>query len=214
MERRASQENPVDLIDSGQFLAAEEMFSERRTDDPKEMVVRSEVAIYFDRLDDGASLLEQVAPRIGDIDVAARFSLAKGNLALRRNDFDQAETQLNTAYHFFLFQNDSFGLSRSLLGLARLARLKGAAPDAFNQARRGPGWSQRASQQEGRIPSRADHLRAGRRGARPGRDRPGHRTLFRSGEAVKRNRARQPLRLRAGGTGRPQMRDRRVPGFA
>jgi len=130
MERRASQESPVDLIDSGQFLAAEEMFSERRTDDPKEMVVRSEVAMYFDRLEDGASLLEQVAPRIGEIDVAARFSLAKGSLALRRNDFDQADTQLNTAYHFFLFQNDSFGLSRALLGLARLARLKGAADDA------------------------------------------------------------------------------------
>ena len=130
MERRASQESPVDLINSGQFLAAEEIFSERRTDDPKEMVVRSEVAMYFDRLDDGASLLEQVAPRIGEIDVAARFSLAKGNLALKRNDFDQADTQLNTAYHFFLFQNDSFGLSRSLLGLARLARLKGAAADA------------------------------------------------------------------------------------
>lgn len=130
MERRASQENPVDLIDSGQYLAAEEIFSERRTDDPKEMVVRSEVAMYFDRLDDGASLLEQVAPRIGEIDVAARFSLAKGTLALKRNDFDQADTQLNTAYHFFLFQNDSFGLSRALLGLARLARLRGAATDA------------------------------------------------------------------------------------
>jgi tetratricopeptide (TPR) repeat protein len=130
MERRASQESPVDLIDSGQFLAAEEMFSERRTDDPKEMVVRSEVAMYFDRLEDGASLLEQVASRIGEIDVAARFSLAKGSLALRQNDFDQADTQLNTAYHFFLFHKDSFGLSRALLGLARLARLKGAPDEA------------------------------------------------------------------------------------
>ena len=65
--------------------------------------------------------------------MAARFSLAKGNLALRRNDFDQANTQLNTAYHFFLFQNDSFGVSRSLLGLARLARLKGAPDDASSK---------------------------------------------------------------------------------
>ncbi len=87
MERRASQESPVDLIDSGQFLAAEEIFSERRTDDPKEMVVRSEVAMYFDRLNDGASLLEQVAPRIGEIDVAARFSLAKGNLCAQAKRF-------------------------------------------------------------------------------------------------------------------------------
>ena len=133
MERRASQESPVDMIDSGQFLAAEEMFSERRTDDPKEMVVRSEVAMYFDRLEDGAALLEQVSSRISDIDVAARFSLSKGNLALRRNDFEQADTQLNTAYHFFLFQNDSFGISRSLLGLARLARLKGESGDASSK---------------------------------------------------------------------------------
>src|SRR4051812_18786698 len=109
MERRASQENPVDLIDSGQFLAAEEIFSERRTDDPKEMVIRSEVAMYFDRLEDSSTLLEQVSSRIADIDVAARFSLAKGNLELKRKDFDQADTQLHTAYHFFLFQSDSFG---------------------------------------------------------------------------------------------------------
>ena len=90
MERRASQEIPVDLIDGGQFLTAEEMFSERRTDDPMEMVVRSEVAMYFDRLQDGAALLDQVAPRISDLDVAARFSLAKGRLALWLKDYDQA----------------------------------------------------------------------------------------------------------------------------
>ena len=60
MERRASQEIPVDLIDGGQFLTAEEMFSERRTDDPMEMVVRSEVAMYFDRLQDGAMIQPQI----------------------------------------------------------------------------------------------------------------------------------------------------------
>src|SRR5215213_974062 len=100
MERRATQESPVDLIDSGQFLTAEEIFSERRTDDPMEMVVRSEVAIYFDRLADGADLLQQVASRIADIDVAARFSLASGRLALWEEDDIKANTQFQTAYHF------------------------------------------------------------------------------------------------------------------
>src|SRR2546422_5876001 len=82
MEKRASQESLVELIDSGQFLAAEEIFSERRTNEPMEMVIRAEVAMYFDRLEDATALLEEVAPRIADINVAARFSLTKGRLAL------------------------------------------------------------------------------------------------------------------------------------
>jgi tetratricopeptide (TPR) repeat protein len=130
MERRFSQENPVDLIDGGQFLTAEEMFSERRTDDPMEMVIRSEVAMYFDRREDGARLLEQVAPRIVDIDVAARFSLAKGRLAFWQGDNEQASAQFETAYHFYLFQNDSFGIGQALLGLAHLARRRGELQDA------------------------------------------------------------------------------------
>lgn len=130
MERRASHESLVELIDSGQFLTAEEIFSERRTNDPMEMVIRSEVAMYFDRLDDAAALLEEVAPRIEDIKVAARFSLTKGRLALWRGEDQQAETQLQSAYHFYLFLNDSFGISRALLNLARLARGRGEMEDA------------------------------------------------------------------------------------
>ncbi len=122
MERRASQESVVDLIDSGQFLAAEEIFAERRTNDPKEMVIRAEVAMYFDKLGDAASLLEEVAPRVADIDVAARFSLSKGRVVLWRGDESAAETQLQTAYHFYSFLNDAFGISKSLLYLAQLAR--------------------------------------------------------------------------------------------
>jgi tetratricopeptide (TPR) repeat protein len=130
MERRASQEAVIDLVDGGQFLAAEEIFSERRTDDPMEMVIRAEVAMYFDRLEDSAALLEQVAPRIADINIAARFSLTKGRLALWRNDDAQADTQLQTAYHFSIFQNDSFGITRALLYLSRLARHGGRLDEA------------------------------------------------------------------------------------
>src|SRR5437763_12531228 len=130
MERRAAQDTAVDLIDSGQFLAAEEMFSERRTDDPKEMVVRAEVALYFARLDEGAALLEQVASRIADIGVAARFSLTKGRVALWQTDYPEAELQIQTAYHFYAFQKDMFGLSQALLNLARLARERGQLVEA------------------------------------------------------------------------------------
>ena len=130
MERRASQESLVDLIDSGQFLVAEEIFSERRTDDPMEMVIRSEVAMYFDRLDDAASLLEEVSPRVTEISVAARLSRAKGRLALWRGDKPNAASQLQTAYHFYVFLNDSFGISKSLLNLARLALQQGQLEDA------------------------------------------------------------------------------------
>lgn len=130
MERRPSQESLVELIDSGQFLAAEEIFSERRTNEPMEMVIRSEVAMYFDRLEDAAMLLDEVAPRIADIGVAARFSLTRGRLSLWRGEIQQAETQLQAAYHFYSFLNDSFGISRALLNLARFARNQGKIEEA------------------------------------------------------------------------------------
>jgi tetratricopeptide (TPR) repeat protein len=130
MERRASQESLVELIDSGQFLAAEEIFSERRTNEPMEMVIRSEVAMYFDRLQDAGMLLDEVAPRIDDIGVAARFSLTRGRLALWNGDAGHAETQLQSAYHFYMFLNDSFGVSRALLNLARFARHQGQLEEA------------------------------------------------------------------------------------
>src|SRR5262249_36988119 len=120
MERRASQEIPIDLIESGQFLSAEEMFSERRTDDPLEMVIRAEVEMYFGRLDEAASLLQQVAPRAAEIDVAARFSLASGRLATWRADYESANTHLQTADFFYNFQQNSFPTSQALLPLGPL----------------------------------------------------------------------------------------------
>src|SRR5437868_5770265 len=130
MERRAAQDTAVELIDSGQFLTAEEMFSERRTDDPKEMVVRAEVALYFARLEEATALLEQVAPRIADINVAGRFALTKGRVALWQGNLAEAAMQLQTAYHFYAFHNDLFGLSHALLNLARLARERGELTEA------------------------------------------------------------------------------------
>lgn len=133
MERRASQESPVDLIDCGQFLVAEEIFSERRTNDPMEMVVRAEVAMYFDRVEDAVSLLNEVAPRALDIGVAARFSLVRGRLALRQGDDQQAETHLQTALHIYRYLNDPFGLARSLLLLARFSRRCGNPDEAASR---------------------------------------------------------------------------------
>ncbi|HJQ23548.1 MAG TPA: hypothetical protein VKA60_06495 [Blastocatellia bacterium] len=133
MERRAAQDTAVELVDSGQFLTAEEMFSERRTDDPKEMVVRAEVALYFARLEEAAALLEQVAPRIADINVAGRFALTKGRVALWQGNLAEAAMQLQTAYHFYAFHNDLFGLSHALLNLARLARERGELQEAADR---------------------------------------------------------------------------------
>src|SRR4029453_8856751 len=96
---------------------------------PMEMVIRAEVGMYFDRLDDANALLEEVAPQIADIGVAARFSLTRGRLALWRGDEHQAATQLQAAYHFYLFLNDSFGISRSLLNLGRFVRYRGEAEE-------------------------------------------------------------------------------------
>jgi tetratricopeptide (TPR) repeat protein len=122
MEKRALQDNYVELVDTGQFLTAEELFSERRTDDPIEMVIRAEVAMYFGRLHDGYMLLEQVMKRISDIDVAARFSLAKGQLALLMDNEQEAQTLLQSAYYFYLFNEEPYGVSRSLIELAKVAR--------------------------------------------------------------------------------------------
>jgi len=130
MERRATQEVPVDLIESGQFLAAEEIFSERRTDDPLEMVVRAEVEMYFGRLDEAGALLEQVAPRASEMEVAARYSLASGRLATWRGKYELAHTHLETAYYFYHFQQDSFRTSMALLELGHFARLRVDMDDA------------------------------------------------------------------------------------
>jgi tetratricopeptide (TPR) repeat protein len=153
MERRVSQEGPIELIDSGQYLTAEELFSERRTDDPMEMVVRAEVETYFGRFDKAAVLLEQVGPRAQDIEVAARFSLASGRLAIWRGDLSKARINLQTAYYFYRFQSDSFGLSQSLLGLARLAILRGEYDDA--QAK----LAEALEETKGRTTKKAEFLR-------------------------------------------------------
>ena len=152
MDRRVSQEGLLELIDSGQFLIAEERFSERRTDEPMEMVIRAEVATYFDRLAEAATLLDEVAPRIGDINIAARFSLARGRLELWRGDQQQAETQLLSAYHFYLFLKDSFGISRALLNIARLARSRGEVAEAASKL------AQAQSGISGRTSKRSEYL--------------------------------------------------------
>src|SRR5688572_4279693 len=133
MERRFSQENYVDLLDSGQFLVAEELFSERRTDEPMEMVIRAEVALYFGRIEESATLLDQVMKRISDINVAARFSLAKGRLALWQEDDDEAQTLLQSAYYFYSFNGDDSGIGQSLLELSKLACRKADFEEAASR---------------------------------------------------------------------------------
>src|SRR5262249_31262853 len=133
MERKMSHEGLSDLIDGGQFLAAEELFSERRTDDPFEMVIRAKVAMSFGRLEDADIRAAQVAPRISDINVAARFSLTRGRLALVQDRDDQAQAPLESAFHFYSFHNDAFGIARALLALATLSRRRGNLDEAATQ---------------------------------------------------------------------------------
>jgi tetratricopeptide (TPR) repeat protein len=154
MERRTSNESLAELIDSGQFLTAEEIFSERRTNEPFEMVIRAEVAMYFDRLDEATRLLEEVAPHISDINVAARYSLVKGRLALMRRRDQEADEPLQSAYHFYSFHNDTFGVGRSLLALATRARHSGCLDEAAAKLE--------AAQEmvRGRTTKRSEYLKA------------------------------------------------------
>jgi tetratricopeptide (TPR) repeat protein len=154
MERRTSNESLAELIDSGQFLTAEEIFSERRTNEPFEMVIRAEVAMYFDRLEEAARLLEEVAPHISDINVAARFSLVKGRLALMRRKDQEAEEPLQSAYHFYSFHNDFFGVARSLLALATRARRLGFLDDASTKL------NSAQDMIKGRTTKRSEYLRS------------------------------------------------------
>jgi tetratricopeptide (TPR) repeat protein len=153
MEKRATQDNYIDLVDTGQFLVVEEVFAERRTDDPTEMVIRAEVAMYFGRLHDSYLLLEQVMKRIGEIDVAARFSLAKGQLALLMDSEEEAQTLLQSAYYFYLFHEEPFGIARSLVELAKVARKKGELEQA------GEKLIEAQEQMEGRSNRKAEFLR-------------------------------------------------------
>jgi tetratricopeptide (TPR) repeat protein len=153
VEKRTSQEALVELIDSGQFLSAEEIFSERRTDAPMEMVIRAEVESYFGRFESAASLLEQVAPRIAEIDVAARYSLASGRLALNREDYEQAYNHYQAAYYFYQFLRDSFGLAQSLIGLAHLARARGELEMASEML------SRAQEEVRGRASKRSEYVR-------------------------------------------------------
>src|SRR5262249_11349814 len=68
--------------------------------------------------------------RVSDINVAARFSLAKGRLALRLDDDEQAAPLLQSAYYFYLFNNALFGITQALIELAKLARRAGRFAEA------------------------------------------------------------------------------------
>src|SRR5262249_24872647 len=74
-----------------------------------------------------------VAPRISDINVAARFSLTRGRLALVQDRDDQAQAPLESAFHFYSFHNDAFGIARALLALATLSRRRGNLDEAATQ---------------------------------------------------------------------------------
>lgn len=141
------------MIDSGQYLTAEEIFAERRTDDPMEMVVRAEVEIYFGRLDKASDLLEQVAPRVSELDVASRYSLTAGRLAIWRGEYDESNTHLQTAYYFYRFQNDAMGLSQSLVALALLDQIHRRFEDAVSKL------NQAHEEIQGRTNKKAEFLR-------------------------------------------------------
>ena len=147
--------------------------------------------------------------------MAARFSLAKGNLALRRNDFDQAETQLNTAYHFFLFPERFFRSKQIVVGTCQAGAVERRRARRVNQARRGPDRGVK-----GRVSKKVEFLRglitSEQAAAALDRGEIDQATELYSEAArlLKGTERGGQVRLRAGGTGRPQMRDRRVPGFA
>jgi tetratricopeptide (TPR) repeat protein len=113
----------LELIDDGQFVDAEKQLSQiSRLDDPMLRVAKAEVEIYFARINEAAEVLGEVAPEIEDIHLAARYALTRGELLYWRYEQEQAEEQLQAAYHIYKFLGDDVRVANALYNLGRLRR--------------------------------------------------------------------------------------------
>jgi tetratricopeptide (TPR) repeat protein len=89
-----------------------------------------------------------------EINVGARFSLTRGRLELMRGHDDLAEAPLESAFHFYSFHADSFGIARALLALGMLARRRGELEEAAAKLERAQDLV------GGRTTKRSEYLKA------------------------------------------------------
>ncbi|MCS6817270.1 MAG: tetratricopeptide repeat protein [Blastocatellia bacterium] len=120
----------ADLIDAGKFTTAEKALREIREESPLVRVLRAEVEIYFSRLREAERLLDEVASEARDVEVAARYAMARGELSYWLYRYEEAEEHFHIALHFYKFLGETFRQAVALHNLGRLERRRARFDEA------------------------------------------------------------------------------------
>jgi len=112
----------ANLIDAGKFTTAEKALREVREQAPLVLVLRAEVEIYFSRLREAERWLDHAATETQDVEVAARYTMARGELSYWLYRYDEAEEYFHMALHFYKFLGETFRQAVALYNLGRLER--------------------------------------------------------------------------------------------
>lgn len=120
----------ADLIDAGQFLAAEKALNTLRDQTPLARVLRAEVELYFSRLQEAERILEDVAPEAKEVQTAARYAMARGELGYWLYRYEEAEESFQMTLHFYKFLGDVFHQAVAFYNLGRLERRRAHFPEA------------------------------------------------------------------------------------
>ncbi|GBC77278.1 hypothetical protein HRbin08_00752 [bacterium HR08] len=120
----------ADLIDAGQFVTAEKALRNIRERTPLAQVLQAEIEIYFSRLREAERLLDEVAAEAKDVDVAARYAMARGELSYWLYRYEEAEEHFQIALHFYKFLGDTFRQAVALYNLGRLERRRARFEEA------------------------------------------------------------------------------------
>ncbi len=120
----------ADLIDAGRFTTAEKALREIREDSPIVHVLRAEVEIYFSHLHEAERLLDEVAQEAREVEVAARYAMARGELSYWLYRYEEAEEHFHIALHFYKFLGETFRQAVALYNLGRLERRRARFEEA------------------------------------------------------------------------------------
>jgi len=129
-ELRVTASAIADLIDAGQFITAEKALQSIGDASPLVRVLRAEVEIYFSRLREAERLLDEVAPEATDVDVAARYAMARGELSYWLYRYEEAEEHFHIALHFYKFLGETFRQAVAFYNLGRLERRRARFEEA------------------------------------------------------------------------------------
>lgn len=120
----------ADLIDAGRFTTAEKALREIRENSPIVHVLRAEVEIYFSHLHEAERLLDEVAQEAREVEVAARYAMARGELSYWLYRYEEAEEHFHIALHFYKFLGETFRQAVALYNLGRLERRRARFEEA------------------------------------------------------------------------------------